>query len=91
MMVGTMDSHGPGWWAHGQANDAGEVALYQLWAPNERRAQWAASWRSPEGDDGGFARGDTAGDALVVMPPTTEGQRARQALLKAATDTEALR
>lgn len=69
-----LTAHRPGWRV-----DLTESERYLVWAPNERRTDWAAAWMPADGDSGWFRRGATLAMVLSRMP-----QPVADAFLKAA-------
>lgn len=78
--VQPMRYHGPGWTVDGPTRvvidrDTGEEYegsdTFQVWAPNDGRDHWAASWGVCEDDlnigHGGFRKGSTLDEVLAVF------------------------
>lgn len=73
-----MAFHGPGW------TIAADDRSYMLWAPNDKRDFWSASWDRDGGMRGDHRRGDSPAAALDCFPRDAEAQQARTALLASA-------
>jgi hypothetical protein len=59
--------HGPGW----RSVDC-RGREYILWAPNETRPHWSASWEDDDGQHGDFRRGTSFTEVAPLLDPFTE-------------------
>lgn len=51
-----------------------KTVQFTVWAPNEKRTQWKASWLSEDGESGEFAKGATLDEVSMIFPADIAGR-----------------